>query len=329
MRKRHSLKAAEGLHNVIKPDNPHSSAVLLQLLQILVQTPRREWFSYPFLRPKKNSSLHRRITNATPLLHHVQAAVNAWIERAFDLSFNLATKGQGVDKAIDEHKGGIMAFRFDLKSAYEFAAKDRLRFRFRQSVRKQTLPDAELDLLLDIITFDKSAPQGSTTSRNVYTIAVRPIHRSLMKMSQNPERAVRALSQYEDDFLMSFNAAHNSATRSRIERSISAQVGGAGFKIGRSQWYIKPPFEFLGTKIFSDRLEIIEEKESEILARVQAATASALPLSSLNSVRGLLTYVRRINGDGLTPELTKAFRDYYVKTNIEMPEWLRPRLPNF
>lgn len=296
-----------GLWKLTRPRSKEHADKFLRDLRALYRIPQDDWFEPYFLRPKSTPGIYRRIVPATSPLVRVQLCIAQWLRNMVPSEFDYGNPGYGVLRAVKKHQGALSGHSLDLRSAYDYVTDTKLRKEFKR--RMPQLGPVLVEALIGILTFEGSTPQGCVSTGPAFNFLFERTDRKIRQICSG--LPVYAVTRYVDNILVSFTVTGNSVHVAQLDSDLRAAIADGGFEVGRTAFYRELPLEYLGVKVFTDRLEFTDAKLRETVVKVRKARRSTDPKSRKKSVGGMLGWTGQVYGDNMPQELLNAFTDYY------------------
>ena len=272
----------------------------------------------------KPSGGYRRIRPAKPNLALVQSVLADWMLRHLPLGNDYCYIGhRGVLTAVKKHLGSKSGAVYDLERAFEYVYAPTI-----LSWLHYYQPQADLHVLeciADLLTFEGVAPQGCVSTPYAFNLLIRPFDQAIQLYCKTRSLVV---TRYSDNICISSSGEFDFE---EVDNHMSLTVDGCGFQLNhkKTKNFSTPPIEYLGTRIYPDKLSLDARKIEEILERFEEILYSSTPEFYRKMVNGLWVWTKHICGDDIPKELYQVFSDYYTvvgKPPRSFVRWLTPKL---
>lgn len=285
-------------------------------LLVLYSQPNQKWFRKSFEVAKASGGV-RTITPAGEKLGLVQySIVHMLKDRFLRGSQDFCYNGRGVLSTVTLHKNALFTAAtdgcetktlvFDLKSAFDHVTSESLRNWLRFYLCGQVSEEA-IDVLVDLVTLNGRTPQGCVSTAYLYNLVLLPFDAHLNLLQHR--YPILATTRYSDNICMTVAAK---CAEEELFSEITKLVHAFGFEVSWYELYIGEGAVYLGTKIFADRLELLNEKLGEYYALLIEAIKSPNPKAYSAQIRGIRSWVAHICGANIPEDLARFFEKYRV-----------------
>ena len=312
-----------------KPRRRSFAQEYLNKLRIVFDTPKALRFWVPFDRVKKSGGT-RRIVPAGEDLAFVHYVLSEWLARISPPSKDYCYTGRGVLGCVSEHIGSKCALVVDLKSAFDRVTYDRLKFALK--TRQSNMSDAALDVICDLMTYPVyngklTTPQGCVSTPYAYNLLMLQIDKTLEVVASSfPDLKV---TRYSDNICFS---SPKPVDLDKLGKRAKAVITANGFDLSWTLKFSEPPFRYLGTRIYTDKILLDEEKYGEYCDLLLDALVSYTPNAYRKQVTGMFVWAKNICGNNIPADMLELFVRYFEKVKAppesltKMNEGRNPRL---
>ena len=292
-----------------------NEGVDFDMLKEVLETPQTQRYHKPFYVHKETKG-RRRIVPAKTDLVLIQALIARWILRVFPQSGDYCYSGKGVLPAVKAHQGAVAAIVMDLKDAYDQITEARIRRVFRPHLLHE-FPYIT-DAIIDLLTYKGTTPQGCVSTPHVFNAVVMEMDEEMVRL-RHPY-PVQAYTRYVDNICVSVYAGTNvDALESRMQSIATAH----GFEISWTDVFYARPFEYLGTKIFPDWLEVRDDRLERYKSLLYEALGSPIPNIYRDQITGVFSWLNQVSGDNFPDLILSLMRRYYEKVRRPPESLLR------
>jgi hypothetical protein len=162
-------------------------------------------------------------------------------------------------------------------------------------------------VLVDLVTLNGHTPQGCVSTAYLYNLVLLPFDAHLHLLQQR--YPILVTTRYSDNICMTVDASCDEIS---LFSEITKLVHAFGFEVSWYELYVGEGAEYLGTKIFADRLELLDNKLGEYYALLIEAIKSPNPKAYSAQIRGTHSWISQICGDVLPEDLADFFEKYRI-----------------
>lgn len=294
-----------------RPKKDEIASTYLEKLRFVLATPRRKRFLPPFAVPKKNGGT-RIIVPADDELALVQRILADWIIRAFPSSRDYCYTGKGVSETVRMHLGSKCALVVDLKSAFDYVTSEKLKFAFKLYLLNSA-SDAQLEVICNLLTYpvhgdNETTPQGCVSTPYAYNLVLWQLDKALAAVAFYFSGL--RVTRYSDNICLS---SSSDIRLPELRKKVRSLIEAQGFEISWFREYTHPPFEYLGTRIYTDKLELDEEKYGEFCYLILEALVSRTPELYRKQIIGIYNWARNITGNNMPDDLFELLVRYFER----------------